>query len=811
MTKHVSVKGAVHGIEFSSFVYALATRFNLRGWICSTWSGAEIIVQGQTSSVESFIRSLTTEAPSTARIDQVNVVDDVSDTKYRTFDIRPSTDRQDAFQPISADIAICPDCERDLFDPRNRHYLYPFTNCAHCGPRFTISKDIPYDRHNTSMVEFEMCERCSAEYNDPSDRRFHAQPIACPNCGPFVALREVHSPFTNLSSRISSIECRDSAILKARRLLSEGYIIAVKGLGGFHLVCDASNSFTVEELRDRKGRVDKPFSVMAANITTVKSVCDMSIEEHTLLTSHEKPIVILGKKNGIDQPGLLSKWVAPNLDTLGVMLPYTALHHLLLNQTDPVLKSMPVPPLLVMTSGNYREEPIAITDEDALQRLAPLVDAFLLHNRDICMRCDDSVARVDRGLLSKEEDNHHSSSSMIYLRRSRGYVPSPIKLPLGVKSTLAVGGETKNTFCLTHDHDAFLSHHIGDLANIETCESFNESVQHLTHVLRIQPELIAHDLNPNYFTTQYAKRSGIPLVGVQHHHAHIVSCMLDNGLDDRRLIGLAFDGAGYGTDGAIWGGEALLASFADFERFAHLENLTLHDTDPAIHSPWRIAVAYAHALDIDIDDLPFLHKMDRESLQMIRQQVKGNTKPQLTSSLGHLFDAVASLIGVCNEVTYDTQAAMEIEALSQPFISSTISYPYVIDEMRHPVKEVKFVARLKRLLSSIVQDIRADESAGMIGARFHRTIAEIAIEICRQARLQTTLNEVALSGDMWQNQILLNLVRSGLKQDGFVVYSHRQVPTNDGGLALGQAVIANYFRRTQDLVPVTTNTRPSDK
>ena len=807
MTKHIVVKGITQGVGFRPFVYGLATRFNLHGWVCNTSNGVEISVQGKASNIESFIYSLTAEAPSASRIDRVHAVEAACDTVYDTFEIRPSINNEEICQPISADIAICTDCERELFDPKNRRYLYPFIHCAHCGPRFTISKDIPYDRHNTTMAEFEICERCSAEYNDPTDRRFYSQPIACPNCGPFVALREVHSPFINIASMISSIEFRDSAILKARRLLNEGYILAVKGLGGFHLVCDASNSFTVEELRDRKGRVNKPFAVMAANVATVRSVCELSPDEHAVLAGREKPITILRKKNGIDQPGLLSKWVAPNLDTLGVMLPYTALHHLLLNQTDPVLRNVPVPPLLVMTSGNYREEPIANTDEDALQKLSTLADAFLLHNREIYVRCDDSVVRVDSELRSHEDGGRTGSAPTVYLRRSRGYVPQPVKLPFEIKPTLALGGEKKNTFCLTRGRDAFLSHHIGDLTNAETCRSLADGVEHLSRILHIEPELISHDLNPDYFSTQYAKRSDVQQVAVQHHHAHIVSCMIDNGLDERQLIGLSFDGAGLGTDGAIWGGDALLASFANFTRLAHLEYLPLPKNDSAIRSPWRIAVAYAHALGIEIGDLPFLSKMNPEPLRIVRKQVDTGSNTQLTSSVGCLFGAVAGLSSVCHEATYDAQAGMELEAISKPYMLSANAYPYTLKGTGHPENNVPSVIRVRALLSSVVQDVRAHETTGMIGARFHRTIADIGIEICKQARSQTKRNEVVLSGGVWQNQILLNLVRSGLKENGFTVYSHHQVPTNDGGLALGQAVIANYTQVSQGLTHIVTDHR----
>src|SRR3990172_7945099 len=450
MAKHISVTGVVQGVGFRPFIYGLATRLNLQGWVCNTSGGVEIEVQGQKSNIESFIHRLTAEAPPLARIDSINVQAGSVDVEYSSFDIRPSASTSGDYQPISADAAICPDCEHELFDPDNKRYHYPFINCTNCGPRFTIIKDIPYDRPLTTMADFPMCDDCRAEYQNPLDRRFHAQPIACPECGPFVELRKANSEASELKTKISSIEYRTSAVLKTRRLLREGHIIAIKGLGGFHLACDALNSIAVEELRHRKGRVGKPFALMAADLETIKSFCEVNEAESSLLTSHQKTIVLLTKETF-----RVSEAVAPNMDTLGVMLPYTPLHHLLLNQTDPVLMREPVPPVLVMTSGNFSEEPIATNNEEALQKLSPLADAFLLHNRDIQIRGDDSVMRVDK----------HATA---YLRRSRGYAPYPVRLPSDSKPILAVGGELKNTFSLARDRYAFLSHYIGDMENAET-------------------------------------------------------------------------------------------------------------------------------------------------------------------------------------------------------------------------------------------------------------------------------------------------------------------------------------------------------
>ena len=809
MAKHISITGVVHDVGFRPFVYGLATRLDLHGWVCKTsTTGVEIFIQGNPSNTEYFLQRLTTEKPPQARIESMEVRTEESRTELVSFEILPSIDADDLFQPVPVDLAICPDCERELFDPRNRRYLYPFISCSHCGPRFSIIKAIPYDRPNTTMAEFEMCERCSAEYRDPLDRHFQAYSAACPDCGPFVALREIHSQFPYEGLKISSIEFRTSAILKARRLLREGYILGIKGLGGFHLVCDASNSLTVEELRDRKGRIDRPFALMASDLEMVHSICSLSREEVELLTSREKPIVVLERKTQNGQAYNVSKWVAPNLDALGIMLPYTPLHHLLLNQTDLLLASEPAPPLLVMTSGNLAEGPIATVVEDALLRLSPLVDAFILHDRDIHMRCDDSVVRVDRSGMGDETQE----SATMYLRRSRGYAPYTLKLPFNAKTVLAVGSEFQNAFCITRDRNAILSHQIGNMEIVQVYESFEQSVEHLLQLFQVQPEIIAHDLHPDYFSTQYVRRAALAArrVGVQHQHAHIAACMADNGLDDRRLIGLCFDRTGYGSDGAIWGGEVLLVSYSDFERFAHLEYLPLPGGDSAIRIPWRMAFAYAHALDLDIGDLPFLQQVDRKSLDAVRQQLDRDVNVPLNSSMGNLFEAVASLIGVRNESTYEAQAAIEMEVLAKPFVSTAVCYPIVIETTAAGTQ-----VRLKELFAAIIQDVRSRRSLGTIAARFHQTVAEMTLELCRQARRSTGLHEVAISGGVWQNQILMDLVRKALRADGFSVYYHRQVPTNDSGLALGQAIVAHHSSGTSGLVyppsrvPVSEKDEPS--
>ena len=772
ITKHVHVTGVVQGVGFRPFVYGLANRLGLHGWVCNTSAGVDVVVQGEVSQVNAFVESLSAEAPPLARIDQVSAWEEAAG-EFSGFEIRESESVEGAFQPISPDVSMCPDCERELLDPSNRRYLYSFINCTNCGPRFTIIRDLPYDRPFTTMADFPMCDKCRAEYEDPTNRRFHAQPIACPDCGPFIQLRESSAH----PSSVVNIEMRWSAILKTRRLLREGRIVAIKGLGGFHLACDATNEQAVAELRRRKGRAGKPFALMCADTKTVNQHCLVNKTEMQLLSGHEKPIVLLKRRTGTG----IALSVAPDMDSLGVMLPYTPMHHLLLNQGDPTLAREPVPPVLVMTSGNFSEEPIATDNADALERLAPLADAFLIHNRDIHTRCDDSVVRVDHWLGAKKNARQ---APVVHLRRSRAYAPYPVSLPFETVPLLAVGGELKNTFCLTREHYAFLSQHIGDMENVEVYESFEKGVEHLSRLFRVKPELIAHDMHPGYFTTKYAEgMRGVPRIAVQHHHAHIAACMADNSLSDRKVLGLSFDGTGYGTDGRIWGGEVLLASYADFERVAHLEYLPLPGGDAATHHPWRIAVGYAEALGLDIEGLPFLEPLDAQAVDVVRRQVQKKLNAPETSSMGRLFDAVACLAGVRNDVSYEAQAAMELEVLSKSSLMTASPYPFEIEGE---------TIRLGALLRHVIEDARNKRSAGFIGARFHQTMSTMALEVSRMMREKSGINEVVLSGGVWQNQVLLDLARTALTHSGFIVFTHQQTPANDGGLALGQAAVASF-------------------
>jgi len=761
--KHIHITGVVQGVGFRPFVYGLATRYGLRGWVCNTSAGVDIEVDGSSEVLDQFVVALSNEAPPLAHVDAIEV-SDVTPDGWTEFTIRQSVARADDFMPISPDIALCDDCRRELFDPNDRRYRYPFINCTNCGPRFTIIKNIPYDRPFTTMAQFDMCVDCAKEYADPLNRRFHAQPVACPKCGPAVWLEEKGQGAKGEAS---------TAIEETRRLLADGKIVAVKGLGGFHLACDATNDAAVAELRRRKGRVDKPFALMAASVESIEQFCEMNDEERALLESKERPIVLLHKKN----VALISPHVAPGQTTLGVMLPYTPLHELLFQP------SAFSPQPLVMTSGNISEEPIATDNAEALTRLAVLADAFLLHNRDIHVRCDDSVVRVFEG---KE----------LPIRRSRGYAPYPVKLPFNVRPILAAGGELKNTFCVTRDGYAFLSHHIGDMENYETLKSFEEGVTHFERLFRIRPEVIAYDLHPNYMATRYAlersEQDNIPAIGVQHHHAHIAACMAENGLSgDRPVIGVAFDGTGYGLDGSIWGGEFMIADCRGFERAAHLDTVPLPGGDAATKRVYRIALSYLRHAGVEwADDLAPVIAASAIERSVVAKQIESGMNAPLTSSMGRLFDAVASICNVRQSVNYEGQAAIEFEAMADP--NECDAYRFEIGGTR-ATRHVD----ARSVIRAVVADVRSGVPASIVAARFHNGLAAMVREVCETIRRERGLNEVALSGGVWQNVTLLRRTLGLLRAADFVVYTHRLVPPNDGGVALGQAVIAAHQMRDE--------------
>ncbi|MDY6877221.1 MAG: carbamoyltransferase HypF [Chloroflexota bacterium] len=825
MRKAISVRGVVQGVGFRPFVYRLAHEHRLKGWVLNHSGGVEIEVEGSGDALALFVRDLKAQAPPLARIEGIKVAD-APPVGYPAFEIRHSVAEEmsgSGVTPpllISPDIATCPDCLRELLDPTDRRYRYPFTNCTNCGPRFTIIADIPYDRPLTTMRDFALCPQCQAEYDDPLDRRFHAQPNACPICGPHVWL--VSSSRFQASGSNLALDTRsrasdgtpplveksetDDVVAQAACLLQAGAILAIKGLGGFHLACDATNKVAVRTLRERKKRPAKPLAVMMTTLEEIKQHCWVSEEEERLLASPQCPIVLLPWK---PESGV-SRLVAPRNNYLGVMLPYTPLHHVLLRDSGQPL---------VMTSGNLSEEPIARDNDEAVRRLAHLADYFLLHNRDIYARYDDSVWFVP----SREETRFFPKNPVSLpqpIRRSRGYAPFPVKLPFRVGQILACGAELKNTFCVTRDEYAFLSQHIGDMENLETLTHFETTIELYKRLFRIEPEIVAYDMHPEYLSTKYAKSQASTLqspisnlhsqIPIQHHHAHIASCLADNGWspDDGSVIGVAWDGTGYGTDGRIWGGEFLVADYHGFRRVAHLEYLPMAGGEAAIRNPYRLASGYSYALTGVPPSIPPQvgregltcpgvgrgagggGRAGEEELRIIQQQIDKEINCPQTSAGGRLFDAVSALLGIRERVTYEAQAAIELEMAAQipnPKPPIPNGYPFGVEE-----GEDGTVIRLRLLFEALLADRRDGVAVGEMAYCFHVTVAEMMRAVCERIAGETGLRTVALSGGCFQNRLLLTLVVPRLQEAGLGVLLHRQVPCNDGGIALGQAVIAHF-------------------
>jgi len=809
----IHITGIIQGVGFRPFVYGLAKRLSVNGWVRNTSAGVVIEIDGPTLVLDDFVLALRTETPPLARIDQISI-QTRPPNGYQSFEIIQSEAIPDAFQPISPDVCICADCLRELFDLQDRRYRYPFINCTNCGPRYTIIQDIPYDRPNTTMSGFPLCDSCAQEYSDPLNRRFHAQPVACPECGPQVWLEISNQVDVSvLPDELNRLQ-EDKAILASQWFLANGKSMAIKGLGGFHLACDALNPQAVAELRSCKLRVDKPFALMMPDLETIETHCYLTEDERDLLLSRQRPIVILKQR----PESSIAEQVAPRQDTLGVMLPYTPLHYLLFAkpaQGDavgaPWLQLDETPSVLVMTSGNLSEEPIAFENDDARARLAPLADAFLMHNRPIHIRCDDSVARVVT--VSRKPDleaipnirKTPAKKANLILRRSRGYAPDPILVGWDSPPILAVGAELKNVFCLARERYAFLSHHIGDMENYETLQSFENGIRHIERLFRINPVALAYDLHPNYLATRYAieraEHDRLPLVGVQHHHAHIAACMADNRLPaDKPVIGIAFDGTGYGEDGAIWGGEILVSDYAGYERIAHLSYTPLPGGDAATRKPARTALAYLWKANLEWDEqlTPVKH-LCAEERTAIRSQLEHQINAPITSSMGRFFDAVASICGVRQQVNYEAQAAIELEALVDPQETKAYSMELVKssnqklpDNQSPTTSDTAFVISPDKLLEELLNDLANHVPVPTIAGRFHNGIAQIVLETCQWIRANRGINEVVLSGGVWQNITLFEKSIALLYSDRFEVYFHQQVPPNDGGIALGQAAIAAH-------------------
>ncbi len=744
----IVIEGIVQGVGFRPFIYQLAERFALAGSVCNDTRGVTIEVEGEPEVLDRFVAAIQYEKPPLAVIQNIHT-ETVSLKGCVGFSILQSAVDETRRAQISPDTFVCDDCLKELFDVEDRRYRYPFINCTNCGPRYTIVTGIPYDRPLTTMADFPLCTACQSEYENPASRRFHAQPNACPECGPQLQL---------LDAKGQSLNVQDPLDETIRRL-GNGQIVAVKGLGGYHLAVDATNPDAVQELRRRKQRDEKPFALMARSLEVAERLALIGDDEARLLLGVERPIVLLQKRADHNLP----ENIAPDNRYFGVMLPYTPLHYLLLQHEFEVL---------VMTSANLSDEPIAFEDHEACRRLKTIADAFLVHNRRIHTRTDDSIARVmaDRPLL---------------LRRSRGFVPRAIALPGEAPSILAVGAELKNTLCLTRGDRAFLSQHVGDLKNLDVYESFKQTIAHLQSILEVQPDKIAHDLHPDYYSTRYAlEESGLEPVAVQHHHAHLASCLAEHGVEEP-AIGILFDGVGYGDDGHIWGGEFLVGDLGCYERVGHFRYQPMPGGDLATKEPWRMALSYLLSAYGEIPEgVNAFEGISDNELRLVGQATLKGINAPLTSSCGRLFDAVAALLGLRQKVSFEGQAAMQLEMTSDLLQSKP--YPYFLSDHEGPL-----IFDPLLMIDAIVKDCSEGRAVAEIGGRFHVSLAMMIEEVCSQVRKQSGFSLVVLSGGVFQNCLLTELAVTRLERSGFQVLTHSLVPPNDGGIALGQAAVAH--------------------
>jgi hydrogenase maturation protein HypF len=778
------IRGVVQGVGFRPFVYRLALEEGLAGFVSNNTDGVTIEIEGPEDRVEAFLARLQPEQPPMARIDSVTVRE-LALTGGAGFQIVASEAAGRVSTGIPADAATCPDCLRELFDPSDRRFLYPFINCTNCGPRFTITRRIPYDRPQTSMANFSMCADCQREYDDPANRRFHAQPNACWVCGPRVWLVEADGEISKATSSIAPHLQQDllatagaerftpetaaassfAVIEQTIDLLLSGAIIAIKGIGGFHLAVDATNQAAVMRLRERKQRYGKPLAVMVRDLDAARAICALTAEEEALLTTPARPIVLARRR----ESSVIAEAVAPGIPWLGVFLPYAPLQHLLF--ADPRVQA------LVMTSANLSEEPIAIDNTEARVRLGQIADAFLMHDREILQRCDDSVAAVVDG-------------SPQLLRRARGFVPLGVPLPFDAPPLLAVGGHLKNVFALARGRFVYQSQHLGDLENLSGLEFFKESLDHLMRTFEIEPQAVVHDLHPSYLSTTWAKEwaaeRNLPLIAVQHHHAHIAGCMAEHGLQGP-IIGLALDGTGYGTDGKIWGGEVLIAKLASFERFAHLDYVPMPGGEAAIKEPWRMAFAHLRAAGFDLETAASLAYATIEEARVLDRMIERGVNAPLTSSLGRLFDAVAAVVLNRRVVDYEAQAAIELEGIAVDMDDHLHNQEYVPELW---VDGDSLILKTGNLWRRVIGDVQRGLPKKKIAAEFHAGIAAGFIAAAENAREHTDISQVVLSGGCLQNRRLARLLREGLEEEGFEVFQHEQVSPGDGGLSYGQAVVA---------------------
>jgi hydrogenase maturation protein HypF len=758
MNTRIRIKGVVQGVGFRPFVYNLAVKYGLRGWCLNDSEGVLIEVEGDPAAT--FTDEIRNSPPPLSRIESMTVEKVIGDGSFHGFTIRESVDVAGQSVLVSPDVAVCADCLRELLDPSDRRYLYPFINCTNCGPRYSIVKDIPYDRPKTTMASFKMCPECEGEYHEPSDRRFHAQPDACAVCGPKAWLHGMPEAGVNID-----------AINAAQKLLKEGAVLAIKGLGGFHLCVDAENPEAVIKLREKKRRSlkksllsNKPFALMAPDVGTVRAFCEVSAEEEKALLERQRPIVLLEKKKG---QRIIDDFVAPRNRRFGVMLPYTPLHRLLFHPAG-VFKA------LVMTSGNISDEPIVVENDEASKRLSGLADFFLLHDRGIYMRVDDSILRIE-------------GNARRMIRRARGFVPDVIPLGEEMEEVFAAGSLLKNTFCITKGQNAIVSQHIGDLENFEAMEFYKETLRNLKNTFRADPKIIAHDLHPDYLSTAFAiecaRERNIPaerVIAVQHHHAHIAGAMAEHALRGD-VIGISFDGTGLGTDGHIWGGEFLIANRREFKRAAHLKYTALPGGDFAAKEPWRMAISYL--LDAGgVDSLKGFRQRIGPRAAFVEDLIRKGVNSPFTSSMGRLFDAVSSIIGVRDEITFEAEAAIELESMADR--DETGGYPFDINGLA-PME-----IDAAPLIRAVVRDVNKRAPIDAIAGRFHNAIADMALNVSARLRESSGINDIVLTGGVFQNSLLSKLAREKLQKAGFTVYMQEKLPSNDGGISLGQAVVA---------------------
>lgn len=759
----IIIKGTVQGVGFRPLVYQLAQKYKIKGSVLNSSEGVVIDAEGSNQDVEMFLNDIKENPPSLSVISNIHKTE-LNPKGYTSFEILISSSDAETDALIPPDVATCKECKRDILNPKDNHYRYPFTNCTNCGPRFTIIKKIPYDRPMTSMASFKMCDDCSKEYNDPLNRRFHAQPVACPKCGPQVWITD------NIGKKIGEDK---NWLENTWNILKQGENIALKSIGGFHLACDARNQEAVKQLRIKKSRKAKPFAIMCRDIETIEKFCSVSIDESNELKSKQAPIVILRKKTDCDLPEQL----APGLKSLGIMLPYSPLHMLIFSGPFDVL---------VMTSGNYSELPLAIDNNDALLRLGSIADYFLLNDREIINRCDDSLVQI-------------MDAETLFFRRSRGYVPNSIKVNRGIDSPviLGIGGEMKNTFCIMKKDQAFMSQYIGEIDTLEGEENLLNSLLHFQALIDVEPEIVAYDAHPDYASSKiadkiYAKK----YEKVYHHHAHLASCMAENGFPNETCIGVILDGTGYGTDGSLWGFEIFTGNYIDFKREFHLANVPLPGGETAIKQPWRTAVSYLITFLGDEGKKYAETIFKDKDVLTIEKIVKTGFNSPLACGCGRLFDAVSAILGVCLENTYEGQAAIE---LGEPVLENDKSF--TTDSYEYEIK--KDIIDPEKILRGVVSDKLSGLAAAEIAAKFHNTLADIICDVVKRISSDTGIKKVILSGGTWHNSYLFKKVKNKLRNSGYEVFYHKKVPTNDGCIALGQAMVA-HWRWTK---PSTTKKR----